>query len=66
MGWWDPAFIHPLVVKRPVILYDTPGVGDSSGGNERLPADSKSHQKGHPSTTRVWLLNAGSSNRDGR
>ncbi|KAF6796349.1 peroxidase [Colletotrichum musicola] len=39
MGYWDPAFIRPLTAKRPVIMFDPPAVGQSSGGTERTPTD---------------------------
>lgn len=42
MGYWDPAFIGPLVVERPVVMFDPPAVGQSSGDNRRTPSDSTS------------------------
>ncbi|OHW98147.1 hydrolase [Colletotrichum incanum] len=39
MGYWDPVFIRPLLVKRPVIMFDPPAVGQSSGGTQRTPSD---------------------------
>ncbi|OLN96150.1 2-hydroxy-6-oxononadienedioate/2-hydroxy-6-oxononatrienedioate hydrolase [Colletotrichum chlorophyti] len=42
MGYWDPVFIHPLMVKRPVIMFDPPAVGQSSGDTQRIPTDSRS------------------------
>lgn len=41
MGYWDPVFIRPLAVKRPVIMFDPPAAGQSTGETERTPSDSK-------------------------
>lgn len=41
MGYWDPVFIRPLMVKRPVIMFDPPAVGHSTGDSRRVPTDSK-------------------------
>lgn len=41
MGYWDPVFIRPLLVERPVIMFDPPAVGQSTGGTDRIPTDSK-------------------------
>lgn len=40
MGYWDPVFIRPLLVKRPVIMFDSPAVGHSTGDTQRVPSDS--------------------------
>lgn len=31
MDWWDPSLINALSKKRPVILFDGPGVGRTAG-----------------------------------
>ncbi|KAK8080218.1 hypothetical protein PG997_008036 [Apiospora hydei] len=41
MGYWDPVFVRPLALKRPVIMFDPPAVGQSSGTTERIPSDIK-------------------------
>ncbi|KAK8010993.1 alpha/beta-hydrolase [Apiospora arundinis] len=41
MGYWDPVFVRPLALKRPVIMFDPPAVGQSSGTTERVPSDIK-------------------------
>lgn len=40
MGYWDPRFVRPLVVNRPVIMFDPPAVGHSTGDTRRVPSDS--------------------------
>ncbi|KAK1992229.1 alpha/beta-hydrolase [Colletotrichum falcatum] len=39
MGYWDPTFIRHIAVKRPVIMFDPPAVGQSSGKTNRIPTD---------------------------
>ncbi|KAI8193170.1 hypothetical protein KHU50_012685 [Colletotrichum sp. SAR 10_65] len=40
MGYWDPVFIRPLAMKRPVIMFDPPAVGQTTGDTQRTPIDS--------------------------
>lgn len=40
MGYWDPVFIRPLSMKRPVIMFDPPAVGQTTGDTQRTPIDS--------------------------
>lgn len=40
MGYWDPVFIRPLALKRPVIMFDPPAVGQTTGDTQRTPIDS--------------------------
>ncbi|KXH59620.1 multicopper oxidase [Colletotrichum salicis] len=39
MGYWDPVFIRPLAMKRPVIMFDPPAVGQTTGDAQRTPVD---------------------------
>lgn len=43
MGYWDPVFVRPLALRRPVIMFDPPAVGQSSGDTKRVPSDGRFH-----------------------
>ncbi|GKT84406.1 peroxidase [Colletotrichum tofieldiae] len=55
MGYWDPVFIRPLVVKRPVIMFDPPAVGQSGGGTQLGVTSSLSLRK--PQAEQCFAVN---------